>query len=282
MNITQVWKRQPGAGGSDICWNDMLIREPSETYHAQARDYLSSHRLAAFRECPLLYRKWQLGEIVDEDRPAYVVGRAAHSLILEGRKVFQEQFAVGGPINPKTGAPFGAATKAFAEWAEQIGKCVLTDDQADLIERMNDSVRAHALAGELLASGIPEGVLRTECRGLPCQVRLDWVAPEYGIVDLKTSDNLTWFEADARRFHYLHQLAFYRAIVAEATGETLPVYLIAIEKREPFRCGVWLIGQDVLGAAQRENEEAMTRLRHCLTSGSWPTGYESLRTFDWM
>ncbi|MFN9975697.1 MAG: PD-(D/E)XK nuclease-like domain-containing protein, partial [Phycisphaerae bacterium] len=83
-------------------------------------------------------------------------------------------------------------------------------------------------------------------------------------------------------FHYLHQLAFYRAIVAEATGETLPVYLIAIEKREPFRCGVWLIGQDVLGAAQRENEEAMTRLRQCMATDEWPTGYETLRTFDWM
>ena len=81
--------------------------------------------MAAFRECPLLYRKWQLGEINDEDRPAYVVGRAAHSLILEGREEFDDQFAVGGPINPKTGAPFGAATKAFAEWAASNGKCVL-------------------------------------------------------------------------------------------------------------------------------------------------------------
>jgi hypothetical protein len=282
MNITQVWKRTTGAGGSDISWNDVLIREPSEVYHAQARDYLSSHRLSAFRECPLLYRKWQLGEIVDEDRPAYVVGRAAHSLILEGREVFESQYAIGGPINPKTGAPFGAGTKAFAEWAEQIGKDVLSEEQSQLVERMNDSVRSHPLGAELLASGVPEGVLRAECRGLPCQVRLDWIAPDYGLVDLKTSDNLTWFESDARRFHYLHQLAFYRAIVAEATGETLPVYLIAIEKREPFRCGVWLIGQDVLGAAQRENEEAMTRLRQCMATGEWPTGYETLRTFDWM
>jgi hypothetical protein len=282
MNITQVWKRASGAGGSGISWDELLIRESSEVYHAQARDYLSSHRLSAFRECPLLYRKWQLGEMQSEDRPAYVLGRAAHTLILEGRAAFEAQYAVGGPINPKTGQPFGAGTKAFAEWAEQIGKELLSEDQAQLVERMNESVHAHPLADELLACGIPEGVLRVDYRGLPCQVRVDWIAPNYGLVDLKTSDSLSWFENDARRFHYLHQLAFYRAITAEATGETLPVYLIAIEKREPFRCGVWLVGQDVLNTAQRENDEAIKRLRDCMANDSWPTGYETLRIFDWL
>ena len=281
MNINKVWKQQPEAGG-DISWNSVLTHESSETYHAQAGEYLSSHRLAAFRECPRLYRKWQLGEMNDEDRPAYVMGRAAHALILEGRAEFDEQFAVGGPINPKTGAPFGANTKAFAEWAEQTGKCVLTDHQWQLVQRMHSAVSSHALAAELLSHGVPEGVLRAEYLGLPCQVRLDWIAPDYGIVDLKTSDNLTWFEADARRYSYLHQLAFYRAVVAEVTGRTLPVYLIAVEKREPFRCGVWLAGQDVLGAAQRENDLAIKRLRDCMATDNWPTGYESLRTFDWM
>lgn len=282
MNITQVWKRSSGAGGRDISWNDILIREPSDVYHAQANKYLSSHRLSAFRECPLLYRRWQLGEVVDEDRPAYVLGRAAHSLILEGLKVFQDQYVVGGPINPRTGLPFGANTKAFAEWAQQIDKEVLSEAQARIAKEMNDSVTCHPLGAELLARGIPEGVIRAEYRGIPCQIRLDWLAPEYGIVDLKTSDNLSWFESDARKFHYLNQLAFYRSVAAQMTGETLPVYLIAVEKREPFRCGVWLVGQDVLGQAQRENEEAMARLLHCLTTNEWPTGYESLRTFDWM
>ncbi|MFO0911488.1 MAG: PD-(D/E)XK nuclease-like domain-containing protein [Pirellulales bacterium] len=281
MNITQVWKQAPGTGG-DVDWSSVLLREPADVYHAQSGRYLSSHRLAAFRECPMLYRKWQLGQIVDEDRPAYLVGRAAHTLILEGPEVFDDQYAVGGPINPKTGQPFGASTKAFADWAAEVGKPVLSEDQAELVQRMNDAVRSHELAVELLSDGIPEGVLRCDCHSLACQARLDWLAPDYGIVDLKTSDNLTWFEADARRYHYLHQLAFYRSIVTEVTGQTLPVYLIAVEKREPFRCGVWLVGQDALGFAERENTEAMVRLRSCMATDSWPTGYESLRTFDWL
>ena len=34
-----------------------------------------------------------------------------------GREAFDGQFLVAdGPVNPKTGEPFGKATKAYAEW----------------------------------------------------------------------------------------------------------------------------------------------------------------------
>lgn len=282
MNLTHVWNYEADTKSNPIVWHDLLVKEPADVYHAQAVHHLSSHRLAAFRECPRLYRGMQLGDIRDEDRPAYVVGRAAHTLILEGRDTFQKHYAVGGPINPKTGSPYGSGTKAFAEWAEQLGKDVLSSDQAQLVERMNDAVRSHPLASELLANGIPEGVLRTSYRGMACQIRLDWIASDYGLVDLKTSDALPWFESDARRYSYVHQLAFYRAVVKEVTGQLLPVYLVAVEKREPYRCGVWLMGHDVLAAAERQNEEAIERLRECIDTNTWPTGYESLRTFDWL
>lgn len=80
-----------------------LIREPADVYHAAAKDYLSSHQLADFRKCPLLYFRRRMGFVEEVDRPAYLVGRATHTLILEGRDRFDEQFVVGGPINPTTG-----------------------------------------------------------------------------------------------------------------------------------------------------------------------------------
>ena len=59
-------------------------------------------------------------------------------------------------------------------------------------------------------------------------------------MDLKTCDDLTWFEADARKLGYLHQMAFYRAVLAQVLdGLLVPVHIIAVEKKEPFRCGVW-------------------------------------------
>ena len=123
-----------------------LIREPAEVYHAKAKEHLTSHDLGDFRRCPLLYRKKKLGLIADEDRPAYLIGRALHTLVLEGRDRFEAEYAVGGPINPKTGEIFGPTTKAFAEWAAAQGKPVLTVAQFDLVENMADGVRANGIA----------------------------------------------------------------------------------------------------------------------------------------
>lgn len=275
MNTQTVSIRRPW--GTEI-----LLRESAEMYHAQAHKCLTSHRLADFRRNPPLFRKKELGLVREEDRPAYLVGRAAHVLILEGRETYDREFAVGGPVNPKTGKPFGSRTKAFQEWTEAQGKPVLDDGQAVLIENMNAGVRSHEHAATLLANGVPEGVIRAEYCGIPCQARLDWLNPERGIVDLKTCDNLDWLQMDARSYEYAHQMAFYRVVLACVIGMNLPVHLIAVEKREPFRCGVWRMGEDVLGIVQKENEAAIKRLKTYRKRDRWPSGYEEIRVFDWI
>lgn len=125
MNQTGAFKRRT--------WSvHDLISEPADVYHAQAGKYLSSHRLAEFRRNPLLFHKKELGLVQEPDRPAFVLGRAAHVLILEGRAAYEQNYGFGGPINPKTGQPFGSRTKAFQDWAEALGKPVLDDEQAIL------------------------------------------------------------------------------------------------------------------------------------------------------
>ncbi len=258
-----------------------LIREPADEYHAKAADNLSSHQLADFRKCPSLYRKKKTGEIVDEERPAYLIGRATHTLVLEGQQAFDDEFAVGGPINPKTGAAYGPTTKAFAAWAVEQGKsAVLTNKQHQLVQQMARGVREHERAKQLLETGIDEAVVRTDYCGVPSQIRMDWFDPHRCIVDLKTCDDLTWFEADTRRFGYVHQLAFYRAVLAQVIGVLMPVFLIGIEKKEPYRCGVWQLDGDSLSIAQRENEAAIHRLKRCIENDSWLTGYEEVRVYD--
>ena len=267
-----------------------LIAEAADVYHGKARDFLSSHRLADFRKCPELFHRKQLGLVDDKDTPAYLLGRAAHTLILEGREAFEAEYAVGGPVNPKTGLPFGKATKAFAEWADAQGKAVLTDENAAFVERLHEAVQAHPVAPGLLKWGVAEGVCRAEYCGIPCQVRPDYFHTDHlsacghaqagGIVDLKTCDDLTWFEADARRYGYLHQVAFYRAVLHAASGTVFPVHIVAVEKKEPFRVGVWLAAESALDFGQAENEAAIERLKECLATSIWPSGYETVRVFD--
>ena len=259
---------------------DYIIIESSEEYHAKRKDYLSSHMLGDFRKCPELFHKKETGQIIDDDRPAYVIGRAAHSLILEGDKPFQAQYTVGEPINEKTGKPYGKSTLAYQEWLAAQDKEVISPADFDFIRTLQISVWNHGEAKRLLKDGIAEGVVRTNYCGVPCQIRMDFFNPDSGIVDLKTCDDLTWFEADAKRYGYIHQLAFYRAVLREASKIRHPVHIIAVEKKEPFRCGVWHISETALDFAESENKAAIERLKKCRTDNLWPTGYEEIRILD--
>ena len=260
---------------------NILTCEPAEEYHAKAGEFLSSHQLLDFIRCPWLHRKKSLGLIEETDSPAYLVGRAAHVRILEGRDAYEAAFALGGPINPKTQKPFGSNTKAFAEWAVAQGRPVLSHEQVDLVEQMASGVAQNSEAVDLLLYGRSEGVVRADYCGTPCQIRIDWLHPHRGVVDFKTCDDLTWFESDARRYGYHRQVAFYRAVLTQALGGLLvPVYLIAVEKKEPFRCGVWQVSDDTLAIAQRENEAAIRRVLACRRDDHWPTGYEEIRVLD--
>ena len=259
---------------------DVILRESEQEYRRSAQKHLTSHQLADFRKCPLLYWQKKEGLVPDEDRPAYLIGRAAHMLILEGRERFDAEYTVGGPINARTGKPYGANTQAYADWAAAQGKPVITDEQLAVIVNLATGVRSHRLALDLLSKGVAEGVGRAEYCGKPCQIRVDWVNPDAGLVDLKTCDDLTWFEADARRYGYVHQMAFYQAVLAVICGVKAPVYFLAVEKKEPFRCGLWQVSEQTLGYAARENEAAIARLKQCAAEGAFPTGYEECRVFD--
>lgn len=260
-----------------------LIREPAKAYHARRGEYLTSHLLADFRKSAALYKRKVDGKVPDEDRPAYVFGRAAHTFILEGQVAFEDGYVRGGPVNPKTGERFGTGTKAFGEWlAGQGGKEFISEDEMGVMVDMRQAVESHERAAELIAEGQAEGVARSELLGTKMQARLDWWNPSEGIVDLKTCDDLTWFESDARRYGYMHQMAFYQTVIRAAFGVEPAVHIIAVEKKEPYRCGVWAITGDVLRFAHAENVEAMGRLKWCKDNGVWPTGYEDVRAFDYI
>lgn len=256
-----------------------IVHETEEAYRAGRKENLSSHALADFRRCPALYWKKREGIIQDHDRPAYFVGRAAHKLILEGRTKFEATYVTGGPVNPKTQKPFGKDTKAFEEWAKAQGKPCISDEDLEVIGAMYIAVKQHAGAQKLLARGVAEGVARTVYKNRKSQIRLDWFDSDAGIVDLKTCDDLDWFEADAQRYEYAHQMAFYRAVLEIVTGRRFPVHLIAVEKREPMRVGVWQASEATLNAAQSENEQAIARLLECERRCEFPTGFEETRVF---
>ena len=260
-----------------------IIHEPADEYHARSRsgEFMSSHLLADFRESPALYRRKVSGEITESESSAFIMGRAAHCLILEGRNAFDREYVVtDGPINPRTGESYGRNTKAFAEWAATQEREIISGKDFSFLLKLQRGVWLHPLASELLADGIAEGVVRAEYCSVPCQIRMDWFGMKSGLVDLKTCDSLRWFESDCRRYGYIQQLAFYRAILRIVTGKNFPVHIIAVEKNEPFSAGVWKLTDELLDLAELSNKSALERFRACCISGVLPTGYEDLRIID--
>ena len=263
--------------------NAFIIHEPAEEYHARSKagEFMSSHLLADFRDSPALYRKKILGEIEENESAAFTLGRAAHCLILEGRHAFDRDYIVAdGPVNPKTGEPFGLKTKAYLEWAAAQDREVVSGKDYNFILKLQIGVWLHPAASELLSEGVAEGVVRNEYCTVPCQIRMDWYNPKLGLVDLKTCDSLRWFESDCRRYGYIFQLAFYRAVIRKATGMDVPVHIIAVEKHDPFSAGVWKLTNEVLDLAELSNKAALERFRACCAAGIWPTGYEDIRIID--
>ena len=265
---------------------------PADEYHQAARDgkYLSSHLLIDFAKCPLTYHQKLTGVIPPQDSAAYWMGRAVHTLVCEGRGAFDKEFLVSdGPVNPKTQEPFGKLTKAYKEWSAAQRLIPISTTDFGFMVKLQSAVYLHPIATRLLQDGWAEGTVRTQMAGENVQIRIDYFNPNFGddltgekgaIVDLKTCDNIDYFESDAKRYGYLRQAGFYTEALSLACGEKFPFYFIAVEKRAPFRVGVWRVSADTLEAAQASNYRAISRLKECRCQNIWPTGYEEMRVMD--
>lgn len=264
-----------------------LLDIDSTSYHAATKrnEFTTSHRLDLFRRCPALYKKTIDGDIVEGDSAAFMLGRATHTRILEGAEKFAAEYIVSdGPVNEKTGKPYGKLTKAYADWAEHQERPVITTEDFALMEAMNAAVHAHKIAADLLSSGIAEGTIRTSWDDEPVQCRMDWFDPERNIiVDLKTCNDTDRFGYDIRDYNYVGQLAFYAHCVSLTRGDKIGVgpqipncYLIAVEKKEPFRVSVTEVCNLTLYDAIHYCDAMIEELKQCRATNEWPTRYEKL------
>ena len=251
--------------------------EPAEFYHSQSKAYLSSHQLMSFMRCPYLWRRENLGLVKEKQRSEFIIGQAGHVRILEGREEFNSRYVWESPVNPTTGKPYGPTTKKYTDWKKAQKRIVLTRTQVLGIEDLAAGVERNDHAMQLLNTGQAESVVRGIFEGLKCQIRMDWFNSAHGIVDLKTCSDLDWFEYDAKKYLYDIQAAFYREVLQAISGHYVPVHIIAVEKQEPFRCGVWTVSEETLRVARNKIIHAIERFKECKSHDYWPTGYEDVK-----
>lgn len=268
-------------------WTDVTEQE----YERRRAEYETAHSFQEFRKCPLIYKMKKDGAIQPQDSAVFAFGRANHTLILQGDVEYEKTYAIGGPINEKTGRPYGAETKAFAEWAQAQGKPVLTVEQDRTIRSMREAINAHPIAGAFFGSNpcsescepnLAEVTVEAEdLYGHRCQSRIDWISETMqSIIDLKTTASLDKFEYDCRDYGYHTQLAFYRDICKAAGWKAKKCYLVAIEKTMPYRVGVWEISEKTLDKASEINRITGNNLSEAKELNQWPTLYEDIRSLS--
>ncbi len=208
------------------------------------------------------------------ETPALRIGKATHSLALEGREAFAAAFAVEPKADGRTKE--GKAIKAaFAEEAE--GKIILTATEAELAEAMAAGILAHPLAPALIEGGQAElsAIWSDPATGAPCKGRFDLARLADGvIVDLKTT--LSAAPGDFARsvigYGYHCQAAAYLS-AADALGSDVSDFIIiAVEKAPPFAVGCYRMPAAALELGRRRWAEACRTYAACRESGIWP-GY---------
>ena len=250
-----------------------LIKEPFATYLERGKTTLRSHPLALFRKSPFQYKAEQDGVSHVVDSKPLSFGRATHSLILEGAPALWADYT----RVPEELRTMNKNKKEYQTWKKEQTKFVLSEEEWIALQHMQSNVSAHESASGLLTGGLAERTVTAEYCGRKCQIRIDYFNNH--IVDLKSCRDLDWFEYDARKFEYGHQLAFYRSVYSAACQDEFPpyVYIIAVESVAPYRVGVFKLDDDWLALGCKENERAIKKIDECEDFEFWPTGFEKMR-----
>lgn len=274
------WQNQPRTAVISGC--------SIEDYDKARSQYMGSHTLELFRFSPRQCQWKMQGLIPGTDSGNFAFGRAAHCFILEGVAAFHDRYSVAeGPVNPKTGSPYGRDTKAYAAWYQEItadGRQVVSGVEYTQIQMMAESLQ-ETCGRDLLHCGHAEVTIRGQMHQVSCQSRLDFIDWDQGIlVDLKTTESLGRFEKDFWRFGYDRQLSFYRGMIEGlALGRPFSVFVVAIEKSEPYRAHSWQISEATLAAAEEHNKQNLLQFRQLVNQVGWdkpwPLSLEYGRTF---
>ena len=270
------------------------LTESDRDYHLRTGvDMTTSGSSRLYLRNPFIYYCTYVIPFLEKKKtPAMELGSAFHLRALFGEEAYRDAYAIGGPINEKTGKPYGEGTKKFEEWATEQGKeSTLSLSTDKKLWEMVDALSSHKEAVDIMANrdeGLMEKVLRTEYEGLPCQIKFDLFYPDRELlVDLKTTSNLDTFEKSAYPdgYNYLSQMAFYRHVIRLTTEINPECVFVVVESTAPYRVGVWTIDSFTLNQSRIVNERGLRQLRESLKqertiSEDWPSGYEEIRTLS--
>lgn len=208
---------------------------------------------------------------------ALLFGSLFHA-IMDG--TVAERFTAGdGPVNAKTGKPYGRDTNAYAAWMAEQTASVVPVEWWDRAHRMADSIRNCEEAEEFIANVEREVSFRATIEGVACKCRVDCFDATRALwADYKTtSANADDFPYESRRYQYPLKAAFQRAVIEAAMRGACRRYAwIVVEKQPPHECIVWEVSVEQLTALSDEVLRIVREVEKATRTGEWG-GYRNKR-----
>lgn len=233
---------------------------PSAHYHAHPGIGASTARLA--HKSIRLYKDAVDGLIPSPDRGCLKIGTLVHMAVLEPDR-FAAQVVTEGPINTKTGKPYGRDTNAFADWeAENPGKIVVEPFIKTMITRCPDEIRHR------LAHGESEESWFAESGGLSMKARPDKLLGSV-ITDLKTCQDVDDARRDLFRHGYWFSDAWYRMVGKLVTGEVFSYDFVFAEKKAPFRWRIVSLSPQYSAWADKVVDDTIGKILLAMRTGIW-------------
>lgn len=237
-------------------------------YHNLPIDVVSNSYLGELADCPAKAR------VLKVETPVMVIGRAFHCLLLDGEKVFNNEFAVSPSVDKRT-------KEGKVKWAEFLlmnpGKSVIDTEDRDNLYNMANAVIRHPFAVRLLAEGRSEVSLfwKDKNTGMDCKARPDRIpAGDKGtIVDVKTVQKASrvGFQSAVVRYGYARQAGMYTIGYNTVTnGKVDQFAFITVEKTDPWRVEVYTLASAFIDWGKSEYHRLMQVEKECREANYWP------------
>jgi len=227
------------------------------------------------------------------DTQALKIGRALHTLVLEGEDQFREDFAF-----PAKGSPEDNwSTKTGKAWRDAQyaeNRIPLHYAQAAELTMMLKSLKEHEQAYTWLKQpGMREHSFfwRDHETGIDCRCRPDLLAEVEGmrvLVDLKTTRDArpSAFLKSVVNYRYHVQNSFYTDGIEMVLGEAPVTFmLVAIESSAPYAVAMYELDEDWLERGRIRYRDDLNRYREYLeTQNKWvgyPAEIELLQMPRW-
>jgi hypothetical protein len=212
------------------------------------------------------------GLIPDEQTPAMRLGSMIHRAILEWD-------TLDYVVKPD-GMNF--ATKEGKEWKAAQDKPIITQDEADTITGMRESVWSHPAVKRVLANA------KTECSlfangedGVLRKARID-ALPEGGnvIVDIKScqSADADMMAKSVVSYRYDVQAAYYLDLCALLGLDKSEFLFVCVEKQPPYAVAVYALDQQAIEWGRKQYQRDLAAVKHCMAEDHWPSFTQDITT----